>query len=43
MKLYFSPGTSSLATHIALIECGADFELIPLTKDRGPSPRRTLI
>jgi glutathione S-transferase len=27
LKLYFSPTTSSLATHIALIECGADHEL----------------
>ncbi len=27
LKLYFSPLTSSLATHIALIECGAPFEL----------------
>ena len=29
LKLYFSPMTSSLATHIALIECGARHELIP--------------
>ena len=29
LKLYFSPSSSSLATHIALIECGADFELAP--------------
>lgn len=29
LKLYFSPSTSSLATHIALIECGASYELIP--------------
>lgn len=29
LKLYFSPLTSSLATHIALLECGADFELDP--------------
>lgn len=29
LKLYFSPSTSSLATHIALIECGADYELLP--------------
>ena len=29
MKLYFSPSTSSLATHIALIECGAEHELMP--------------
>lgn len=27
LKLYFSPFTSSLATHIALIECGAAYEL----------------
>jgi glutathione S-transferase len=29
LKLYFSPSSSSLATHIALIECGANFELAP--------------
>jgi len=29
LKLYFSPMTSSLATHIALIECNAPHELIP--------------
>lgn len=29
LKLYFSPSTSSLATHIALIEAGAEFELDP--------------
>lgn len=29
LKLYFSPMTSSLATHIALLECGAPHELIP--------------
>jgi glutathione S-transferase len=29
LKLYFSPSSSSLATHIALIEAGAAFELVP--------------
>jgi glutathione S-transferase len=29
LKLYFSPMTSSLATHIALLECGAPHELVP--------------
>ena len=29
LELYFSPSSSSLATHIALIECGARFELAP--------------
>src|SRR5262249_59416604 len=29
LKLYFSPSSSSLATHIALIECGAVHELVP--------------
>ena len=28
-KLYFSPSSSSLATHIALIESGAAHELVP--------------
>ena len=30
LKLYFSPSSSSLATHIALIESGAAHELVPL-------------
>jgi glutathione S-transferase len=40
MKLYFSPSTSSLATHIALIECGAAFELVPrlLSKQETRTP-----
>jgi glutathione S-transferase len=29
LKLYFSPSSSSLATHIALIEAGAAYELVP--------------
>lgn len=29
LRLYFSPMTSSLATHIALIECNAPHELVP--------------
>jgi glutathione S-transferase len=29
LTLYFSPSSSSLATHIALIESGADHELVP--------------
>jgi glutathione S-transferase len=29
LKLYFSPASSSLATHIALIESGAAHELVP--------------
>jgi glutathione S-transferase len=28
-KFFFSPSTSSLATHIALLECGADYEPHP--------------
>ncbi|HEX4892159.1 MAG TPA: glutathione S-transferase N-terminal domain-containing protein, partial [Hyphomicrobiaceae bacterium] len=40
LKLYFSPSTSSLATHIALIECGAQYELIPrlLSKQQTRTP-----
>ena len=34
LKFYFSPMTSSLATHIALIECDADYELCPVLKDK---------
>jgi glutathione S-transferase len=29
LKLYFSPSSSSLAAHIALIESGAAHELVP--------------
>lgn len=29
LKFFFSPSTSSLATHIALIECGAEYEPVP--------------
>jgi glutathione S-transferase len=28
MKLYYAPNTCALATHIALVECGADYELV---------------
>ena len=32
---YFSPGSSSMATHIALHETGAPFEARPLTLQQG--------
>lgn len=35
LKLHFSPSTSSLATHIALIEAGASFELVPTLMSKG--------
>ena len=40
LKLYFSPSTSSLATHIALLEAGAPFELVPrlLAKQETRTP-----
>ena len=40
LKLYFSPSTSSLATHIALIEAGAEFKLEPrlLSKQQTRTP-----
>jgi glutathione S-transferase len=40
LKLFFSPSTSSLATHIALIECGAEFQLMPrlLSKQETRTP-----
>lgn len=40
LKLYFSPFTSSLATHIALLEAGAEHELIPrlLSKQATRTP-----
>lgn len=34
LKLYFSPMTSSLATHIALIECGAEYQPCPTLMDK---------
>jgi glutathione S-transferase len=40
LKLYFSPSSSSFATHIALIEAGATYELVPklLAKDEQKKP-----
>jgi glutathione S-transferase len=35
ITFYFSPGSSSLATHIALNETGAPFEARPLTLQQG--------
>lgn len=35
LKLHFSPSTSSLATHIALIEAGAQYELVPTLMSKG--------
>jgi glutathione S-transferase len=35
MSLYFAPGSSSMAAHIALLEVGAQFEAIPLSFNRG--------
>ena len=34
-RLYFAPGSSSLAPHIALIEADADFDAVPLLLARG--------
>jgi len=40
LKLYFSPSSSSLATHIALIEASAKYELVPklIAKDEQKLP-----
>jgi glutathione S-transferase len=40
LKLYFSPSTSSLATHIALIEANAKYELVPtlMSKEEQKQP-----
>ncbi len=40
LKFYFSPSSSSLATHIALIEAGAQYELAPtlLAKQEQKTP-----
>ena len=35
ITFYFSPGSSSMATHIALNEVGASFEARPLTLQKG--------
>ena len=35
ITFYFSPGSSSMATHIALNEAGASFEARPLTLQKG--------
>src|ERR1700760_2610968 len=41
LTLYFSPGSSSMAVHIALHEIGADFErrLLSLAKGEQPKPQ----
>jgi glutathione S-transferase len=41
LKLYFSPSSSSLATHIALIETGAAHELVPrlISKQETRTPK----
>ena len=33
--LYFCPGTCSMAAHILLEECGADYETIPIALGKG--------
>lgn len=45
LKLYFSPFSSSLATHIALIEAGAAFELVPrlISKKETRTPEHLAI
>jgi len=35
MRLYYSPGSCSLAVHVTLEEIGADYELAPVRTDRG--------
>jgi glutathione S-transferase len=35
LKLYYSPGTSSMASHITLEEAGAAFEVQPTLVDKG--------
>ncbi len=39
LKLYFSPSTSSLATHIALIEASAKYELVPTLMSKSEQKR----
>lgn len=38
-RLYFAPGSSSLAPHVALLEAGADFEAIPVMLAAGEQRR----
>lgn len=35
LKLYFSPGSCALASHIALAEAGADYEPVPVDFERA--------
>ena len=35
LRLYFSPGSSSMAVHIALHEVGAAFDAIPVSLTRN--------
>jgi glutathione S-transferase len=39
LTLYFAPGASSMAPHIALYEVGADFDAIPLSFARNDNRR----
>jgi glutathione S-transferase len=43
LSLYFAPGTSSMAPHIALHEIGAPFESCPLSFAKGEQRRRSYL
>ena len=44
LRLYFAPGASSMAPHIALFEAGADFEgqAVSFKKDQNKTARSSL-